>query len=167
MPLEFIKNWIYTKELNKKIVSAKSSNHIGVFINYPTHIEELALIKKYFMSKGSKADEIQLLAYIPQNEVSKSECAFYCLKDIKWAGFPKAISIDDFLKNRFKKFYYLCTTFEEHQRFVLSKVQADFKAGVSHRGIEKYLDFILDAPLKSLDQSLLEINHTIDKITKK
>jgi hypothetical protein len=167
MPLDFLKRWIFNAELKKSIIlNSASSELVGVFINYPLIVDDVLKLEKSLFAKGIKKENIRVLAF--DNKVESTNVIYktYNLKNLKWAGYPQSTDIDEFLKTKYKKFYYLASSYEDHQKFILSKVQAEFKAGIHFKGIEQYLDFIIDAPFQNIDQSFKEINKTIEKITK-
>jgi hypothetical protein len=166
MPLEILKNWIFKKELNKtNIIPSINNSLVGIFIN-TTNQEELNKVLDILVRKGSKKENIRVLSFDNKLESVNPITKSYNLKDIKWAGYPQSLDIDEFLKVHYQKFYYLASSYEPHQEFILSKVHAKFKAGVHHKGIEKKLDFIVDTPFQNIVESLKLINQTLEKITK-
>jgi hypothetical protein len=91
----------------------------------------------------------------------------YSIKEITWAGYPKSDVITKFISRKYKKFYFLCPSYEKHHQFILSKISADFKAGVFHKEIEKKLDLTIDHQYQSANESLKEINQLINQLTNK
>jgi hypothetical protein len=166
MPFEFLKNWIFKQELKKTITIPSNNNSlVGVFIN-ATIQDEINKVMDVLVRKGIKKENIRFLAFDNKLESINPITKSYNQKDIKWAGYPQSVEIDEFLKANYQKFYYLASSYEPHQEFILSKIQAKFKAGVHHKGIEKKLDFIVDAPFQNIVESLKVINQTLEKITK-
>jgi hypothetical protein len=168
MPISFIKKWIFQKAVKSPVSPSDSSdNAIGVFINYPQNTEEIEQLTKVISQTEKTKSAIHILAFINQKEVTAAKCKYYSLKELKWAGYPESTDVNEFLGRKYQKFYYLSPTYEDHQHYILSKVQGKFKAGVHHKGIEPNLSFMIDAPYKNSIESYKVINETLDKIIKR
>jgi hypothetical protein len=167
MPIDSIKKWLFQKELKKPIeIATEKSNAIGVFVDFMKE-EDLSQLSKLIQQQGGKQEDVCFLLFANQKEAIVSDVPSYCLKDIKWAGFPQSEAITKFISRNYKRFYYLSPKLDAHQYYVLSKIKADFKAGIYSKGIETILDLTIDNDFQSSLESLKEIHSTIAKLTTK
>lgn len=166
MPLNLIKNWLYNSELVKKLTYAGSTAEVGIYLEDAENcqIDSLTTILK---KSGYSEDQIHLLRFLRKKELTPGDDHAYSLKEITWSGFPNSDEVSKFLSKKYKKFFYLCPSYEKHQQFILSKINADFKAGVFHKGIESKLDLTIDHQFHSASQSLRDINQLINHLTNK
>ncbi len=168
MPIEYIRKWLFDSEMKKPMsISNETSNAIGVYMLHNKEDNQIEQLKKQILSQGVKTDEISILLFANQKEALVSEEKNYTQKDIKWAGYPQGETINKFITKKYKRFYYLCPTMDAHQYFILSKINADFKAGVYSKGIENLLDLTIDNAFVSPTKSLQDIYTTITKLRNK
>lgn len=169
MPLNSIKKWLFNKELKKEISIIEDNGiAVGIYTLYNSDQSQIEAIFNYIMAQGIKRENIHVLAFANQKEaIVNASYPVYCQKDIKWAGFPQHDVVTKFISRKYKRFYYLCPTFDAHQHYILSKIKADFKAGIYAPGIETMLDFTLDNQFSGPLESLKEIYSTISKLRSK
>jgi hypothetical protein len=167
MPIEKFKGWLFNNKKALKVVSTKSIKDIGIFLDIDLqNIDEVKKLEKLVQQKFPKLT-IMILGFVDEKLVKNSvEYSYYCQSDLKWAGYPESSAVQSFIENKFKRFYFLSSTFEKHKEFILAKINADFKMGIHHKGADQYLDFILDTKVKFLDKIFLEIEETILKLTR-
>ncbi len=167
MPIDSIKKWLFKKEQGKKIKASEANNMIGVFLDADLGNLDISHIKEILAQKYQK-HSIVFLAFINEKEIKNQvSLPFYCQSHIKWAGFPENEAITEFLSKKYSRFYYLSNHFDKHQEFIVSKVNADFKAGLHNKGIEQYLNFILDTKEEKPEKALIEIEKTLLKFLQK
>jgi hypothetical protein len=142
----------------------ENGSSIGFFIT-DNDGNETKELKAYLLNIGYKESEIFVLRYIPKKEeiVEQGEC--YTVKDIKWAGYPVSEKVNNFIRRKYAKFYYLCHQYESHQHYIMSKIKANFKAGVYYNGLEKILDLTIDNEIKNACKNYIEIEQIIHKLT--
>lgn len=169
MPLDSIKKWLFNKELKKEInILEDNGLSVGVYTLYNADQSQIEAIQNYIVAQGTKREDIHILAFANQKEaITNTAYPVYTQKDIKWAGFPQNESVTKFVSRKYKRFYYLCPTYDAHQWYILSKIKADFKAGIYAPGIETMLDFTLDNQFSGPLESLKEIYSTISKLRSK
>lgn len=165
MIVEYIRNWIYNKELKKQVLYKKHDQAlVGIMCDYTNNDNELQEIYKILNQIGYSSEKIVFLLYHNAKGPITSSHAIYTKDDIHWTGFPKSEKVNDFITQHFKSFYYLSTRFDLHQKFILSKIKADFKAGVYSKGIEDMLDLTIDSKNESPSSLLKEILQLITKL---
>ncbi len=169
MPLEFFKNWLFENELKKEIeITKDNGSSIGIYIPYIDNLSQIDAIRNFIVTHGTKMEDIHFLSFANQNvPLLSPSIPVYTLKDINWYGVPKNKIALDFISRKYKRFYYLFPTYTSHQKFIVSKIKADFKAGIYSRGIESKLDLTLDNKFSAPLESLKEIYSTIMKLRSK
>jgi hypothetical protein len=169
MPLNSLKKWLFNKELKKEInVLEDNGVAVGIYTLYNNDQSQIEEIYNFIATQGTKRENIHILAFANQKEaIVNATYPVYTQKEIKWAGFPQHENVTKFISRKYKRFYYLCPSFDAHQRYILSKIKADFKAGIYAPSIETMLDFTLDNQFSSPLESLKEIYTTISKLRSK
>jgi hypothetical protein len=169
MPFDFVKKWFFDMELKKDVkITEDNGSSIGIYIPYTADVHQIEAIYTFIGSHGTKREDIHILSFASQKEpIPTSTMPVYTLKDLKWSGFPQNDGVLNFISRRYKRFYYLCPSYLGHQKYIVSKIKADFKAGVYSNGIEKLLDLTLDNTFASPLESLKEIYGTISKLRSK
>ncbi len=167
MPFDFIKKWYFDVALKKEVsVTEDNGASVGIYMQYLNDESHFDVLKTYIAHHGTKYEDIHFLSFANQKESVIAQ-QVYTLKDIKWYGIPECDLVSKFIARKYKRFYYLCPTMENHQLYVLSKIKADFKAGIYSKGVETLLDFTLDKKFSGPLESMREIDTTILKLRSK
>lgn len=165
MIVEYIRNFLYEKEL-KKSVQYKNNKEdlVGVMFDFSNNDNETQEIYRILNQIGFSNEKIVFLMYENTKAPKEKKQNTYYKDDINWTGYPKSEVVNDFMSNKYKSFYFLSTNFDLQQKFILSKIKADFKAGVYSKGIEKLLDITIDSKNETPSKLLKEILQLITKL---
>jgi hypothetical protein len=168
MFIEYIKSWIYEKELIKEVrYNSNNEGLIGIIMDYTNINKEYEDVVKILIQNGIKKEKIVFITFLNAKGPATSEIPVFTKDQIHWSGYPKSENINNFIKNKYKAVYYLASNFEKPYKFILAKTKSDFKAGIYYKGIEEFLDFTLDTKYTSSSELLREILQTITKLKEK
>ena len=165
MIVEYIRKFLYEKEL-KKSVQYKNNKEdlVGVMFDFSNNDNETNEIYRILNQIGFSNEKIVFLLYDNSKAPKEKKQNTYYKDEISWIGFPKTEVVNDFMSNKYKSFYFLSSNFDLQQKFILSKIKADFKAGVYSKGIENLLDLTIDSKKETPSKLLKEILQLITKL---
>lgn len=168
MFLEYIKNWIYEKEL-KKTGSGTTTNggQIGIIMDYTKNNNVSEDIIRLLNQNGVQKEKIVFITYHNVKEKLPQDLPVFTKDQLHWSGYPKSVEVEKFITYNFNAVYYLASNFDKHFLFILSKIRSNFMAGVYHKGIEQYLDLTIDTIKTDPVEILKELLQMITKLKEK